>query len=85
MQEYTTDIHAKRLVKMLQKKNPCVRCPAAPYYDGYRSGTTLWQEEHCPICEKFVGCVKENCPCHKYGEKEAIRRTIAALKKGGYL
>ena len=47
--KYTENVHAKRLLGMLNKKNPCVRCPASKYYNRYgMRGITL--------CGFTVGC-----------------------------
>ena len=85
MQIYTEKIHATRLLKMLERKNPCGLCPAAPSFDPKLKRTDyVWEEEHCVICEQFVGYFKDDCPCNKYGHKEAIKRTWLSLEAKGY-
>lgn len=45
----------------------------------------------CKICQEFVGIMKDDehydgrCPCHFFGGEEAIKRTVAELKKRGCL
>lgn len=92
MKEYTEKIHRKRVVKMLQRKDPCGCCPAAYRFSDNLRVDEMWDNLPCKICQGFVGYYKPvtwydgiRCPCHKYGKKEAIKRTIAALKKKGDL
>ena len=40
MKKYTKEIHEQRLRKMLNKKNPCNKCPASAYYNYSYSCTT---------------------------------------------
>ncbi len=94
MKEYTEAIHAKRLIGMLKKKNPCECCPAGRRYKvrdnnsmgwgGFNARDTYRNREYCKICKRFVG-IKKSCPCHQFGKKEAIRRTWLALEEKGYL
>ena len=90
MREYTEKIHRPRLVKMLQKNEPCERCPAAPYYI-YHMGATQdsWSNNPCVVCKVFIGSSYggffNQCPCSVYGNKKAIKLTIAALKNKGDL
>lgn len=74
MREYTEKIHAARLLKILERKNPCGLCPATPDYFGC-----------CLVCARFVGSLTGNCPCPMYGIKEAIKRTWLSLEAKGYL
>ena len=96
MRKYTEKIHRKRLAKMLQRKEPCGLCPAAPYFDSSTKPEKMWANDPCVICVKFIDKKRDyvqycgwvgnlNCPCSYYGEEEAIERTIAALKKKGDL
>ena len=87
--KYTEKIHAKRLLGMLNKKDPCMCCPGAWHYkvngfwiiDGCVNGNGI-----CEICFSFIGCkVSRLCPCHKLGEKKAIKRTWLALEEKGYI
>jgi hypothetical protein len=85
MRKYTEKIHAQRVEKIMNKKDPCDLCPAGKYYEGHRIAE-MWDNglEACQICKTFVGS-KPYCPCGKFGREEAIRRTRIALKKKGYL
>ena len=91
MKEYTIDIHAKRLVKMLQKKNPCGCCPAAPYYLSSKEPHKMWKNDPCEICQRFLGkrrwraIINCKCPCLYYGGATATELTIKVLKKRGDL
>ena len=86
MKEYTEKIHRKRLVKMLQRKEPCGCCPAGPYYRGDSCVSFLWINCACDICRLFVGIkILYGCPCSHYTKKKAIELTIKALKKKGDL
>ena len=90
--KYTREIHIKRLRGMMKRKKPCNCCPAAPYY-GTRAGNPHWSDlwrrtperwgdnNICRICSGFVGIAGRGCPCHIYGEEEALKRTIIALEK----
>ena len=85
MKKYTEKIHRKRLVKMLQKKEPCDCCPAQKYY---RKGTSMthWGTRPCKICMNFLTILNlGGCPCAALGKKNAIELTIAVLKKKGDL
>ena len=83
--EYTEKIHAKRLLGMLNKEDPCSCCPAGKGYnfeafigDEYRN------ESKCTICRGFVG-VSYGCPCLCLGKDEAIKCTWIALEEKGYI
>jgi hypothetical protein len=87
--EYTEKIHVERLLKMLNKKNPCAHCPAGPNYSSSQGILNKFIEtdsevfQTCRICRGFVGA-KETCPCWEFG-KEAIKRTWIALEEKGYI
>lgn len=86
MRKYTKDIHAKRLEKMLRKKNPCERtCPASKSYQ-YRGMQKLF-EGSCRICFEFVNLDANTflCPCSELGKEVAIKRSWLALEEEGYL
>lgn len=90
---YTINIHADRLRRMLCREKPCGHCPAAPFFNASRPVFDLWQDPFvdnskanhpCQICRKFVGASPgrfDQCPCYVLGPKEAIRRAHKALKK----
>ena len=82
MREYTKDIHAKAILKMLTVKYPCSSCPAifAPSVL-YRSN----RENICNICRDFVNVKASFCPCLSLGGSKAIKHTWLALEAGGYL
>ena len=82
--EYTVDIHAKRLLKILSKKEPCEWCPAAPYYDPNVLCDIPYDNIPCEICRDFVGC-SYRCPCIYFGHEKAIKLTWMALEESGYL
>jgi len=93
--KYTEEIHAKRLLGILSRKNPCVTCPATKRYnirndfivDEYRN----YQHD---VCMNFLGYNSNDldpeekfykCPCDFYGKEEAIKRTWLALEQKGYI
>jgi len=79
MKEYTEAIHAKMLLKMLEKKRPCWECPA---------NEIPTNKQCCTVCQRFVGLKYINeicCPCNRLGGKRAIKRTWLALKEKGYI
>ena len=92
MRKYTEKIHAARLLKMLEEKEPCMCCPATPYFKSNLQSDTMWfnsyiEGEHpCDICKDFVGLDNRytDCPCYELG-KEAIKLTWIALEEKGYL
>lgn len=83
--KYTEKIHAKRLLGMLKKKEPCLCCPAQLFY---RKNTGEFiakpQKSCCRICRIFVE-LERGCPCLQLGDEEAIKLTWLALEKKGYL
>ena len=94
--DYTENIHAERLLKMLNKEDPCYHCPAAKYFNPDNPADELWDEKAsscCNICLAFVGLpaipnhkvLGELCPCRVLGNKEALKRTYTALEEKGYL
>ena len=90
MKTYTEEIHAERTMKMFEKKDPCMCCPAAPYFNGGNTPSRMWDESYefspCKICTSFLG-IKDRftCPCDYFGEKEAIECTLLVLEEKGYL
>uniref|UniRef100_A0A6H1ZSC7 Uncharacterized protein n=1 Tax=viral metagenome TaxID=1070528 RepID=A0A6H1ZSC7_9ZZZZ len=94
MKEYTDAIHAKRLLKMLEKKNPCGCCPPAKRFSAGENPNGGWlNQKHkaCQVCQNFVGLkIKwwfdgNKCPCQRVGKKRAIKRTWLALEEKGYI
>ena len=99
--KYTEKIHAKRLLGMLNKNNPCLCCPQERRYGILAEGKAWedysnmpWQEDlhnvdnACYICLEFLNIKQDGsewCPCLILGEKEAIKRTWLALEEKGYI
>ena len=93
--KYTEKIHARRLLGMLNKKNPCMWCPQERHYGASEEGGDMpWQkdgetcDDACRVCMDFVNVAKEDhkwCPCLILGEKQAIKRTWIALETKGYI
>ena len=81
--KYTEKIHAKRLLGMLKKKDPCTCCPGASHYDWNVAAVS---DTACKVCQSFIGVrVTVTCPCLKLGRKEALKRTWIALEEKGYI
>ena len=69
-------LHARRLLRLLSKENPCMGCPVPK----------LTSLDECLICREFIDIPEEHaCPCGILGREEAIKRTWLALEKRGYL
>lgn len=96
MKKYTEKIHAERLLKILEKKNPCGCCPASRGYATSVTAGDMWNEGP-KVCVEFVGLKYKNinwfdfmngirnCPCYKLGKSEAIKRTYISLEEKGYI
>jgi len=87
--KYTEKIHAKRLLGMLNKKDPCTCCPAGKYYGGNIFDDMDWDNNQCETCRLFIdegGALDFwECPCEGLGKQEAIKQTWLALEEKGYL
>lgn len=83
--KYTKEVHIKRLKEMFSDlENVCIGCPATEDFSSLKDPGDIWSnpEEVCNICRSFVG-IKEftyQCPCHYYGEEEAIKITLEKIK-----
>ena len=85
--KYTEAKHAKLLIKMLEEKDPCKKCPYPAFADDV---TDDEMDGLCCGCRAFIGVPEYDftggqCPCWNLGEKESIKRTWLALEAGGYL
>jgi len=99
MKEYTEKTHGERVKRMLEKKEPCLCCPARTgkmLFTGSKPlgiagfkhpwyGTEEIKEEICVICRDFIGMKVNSCPCHQYGKKIALKKTWLALERKGYI
>ena len=87
MRKYTEKIHAERTMKMFEKEDPCMLCPAGKRYQtGWEEyAEFMWSDASspCGICQEFVNT--DGCPCITLGEREAIKRTWIVLEKKGYI
>lgn len=97
--QYTTHLHAVRLVEMLDLvKNDEIHwhCPASITFGAGKK--FLFEEKfnisedpiespECQVCKTFVDIPidTEACPCDHLGNAEAIEITKKKLKEGGYL
>jgi hypothetical protein len=81
--EYTTRIHAARLLAMLRQGSISIKCPAAYrffYEDMPNEGN--WSNDPCKVCADFISCHTRRgirCPCLVLGEEEAVERSKEAL------
>ena len=97
--KYSEKIHAERLLKVLEKKYTCDKCPASRYHNSAKSPVEVWDDDKglgkhpCMICNDFVGIgigekrerVKK-CPCFYFEtESEAFKVSWLALEEKGYL
>lgn len=92
--EYTEKYHAKRLLKMFEKKDPCNYCPTGLRFSASNSSIMCAQDSSigqyserrgvCIVCQDFVG-IEAECPCMNLGQSEAIKRTWLALEAKGYI
>ena len=92
MKEYTEKLHAERLIKILNKKDTCNRCPATKWFRGTSNAAEQgYINKPCEICQKFVGLklnkdrYKHSCPCYRLSKERAIEKSWLALEKRGYL
>ena len=85
MANYTKEIHAKRLLTILQKQNgPCNYCPALAGFTQDRDVLKKYSSHQvCNVCQDFVGA--NRCPCDFFGSNKATKLSWEALEKEGYL
>ena len=92
---YTEEIHAKRLIKLLEKGSTCISCPATTDFSGAIEPGAIWDTTEgdqylCNICRAFVKLgeylgFSSRCPCHCLGAEEAVKRSWIALEEKGYI
>lgn len=94
--KYTEKVHAARLIKFLEKTEPCGRCPAQKYYGPHSSfvkGAEGEPDRHphehlgCQVCNEFLDMKRAQfgCPCESLGQEKALELTRQKLKEKGYL
>ena len=93
--KYDNDIHAKRLLKVLELKKPCGKCPAAPRYNSGVYASTMWVNSNyatCALCYDFIHGEGAHtsvrpplCVCKIYPTEKAVSMAWEALKRRGYL
>lgn len=89
-EEYTEEKHAHNLLKMLDKKNPCLYCPATPEFSPYIHPMDFWPNNACEICNNFIDLETHNirslCPCIYFNNPTlTIKLTWLALEEKGYI
>jgi hypothetical protein len=92
MKEYTEEIHAKMLLKMLGKEDPCscCNCPSAIANGKYGWSRFKTKNPVCIQCMAFLELpifftLLGGCPCGLLGDKEAIKQTWLKLEEKGYI
>ena len=92
--KYTEELHAERLLKMLDKLPAdavCYSCPANKnFYAAAPCVVSLERDlEECDVCHAFLGMPPADdcdaCPCDHFGEEDAIKITVQKLKEKGYM
>ena len=86
--KYTEAVHAKRLLGMLKREEPCECCPAQYRYKKWslfiKGAGERPNRLACQVCRAFVK-IKEGCPCGILGQTKALKRTWEALEAKGYI
>ena len=97
--KYTEAIHAQRVKKVIEKKEPNKHCPASRKF-GTDSVYHIWAAPYddevpeakkpCHICTGFLGLshytpAGRRCPCVRLGTKRAVELTWQKLEQKGYL
>ena len=73
IQEYTTEIHIKKLVEILSKdKILCNHCPASIDCSINVSPSILWNNLACLICTEFIDLTGTACPCIQLEDEQAL-------------
>ena len=79
-------LHAKRLLMLLNKKDPCYdTCPASKRLNFRDDWLSCSDSFSCYICREFISIKGNDCPCNELGGQEAVKRTWLALEEGGWL
>ena len=88
---YTEQIHAKRLIKILENPEGFKwACPASKTMESDESPYTPWSAESnpCIICRNFITKKMDycrDCPCHFFGTAMAREKSWIALETKGYI
>lgn len=82
---YNFDIHAKRLLRMPKRNEPCGLCVAAPNHDPRRKSNERYHgiaQDICTICHHFIGLdTGVFCPYISIGKERALNLSIYALAR----
>jgi len=88
--KYNERFHAERVLHILSNfEMPCSMsvCPGEPYFRIPWVGGIDYLEHKiifaCPICRKFAGIDRGECPCPTLGKEENIKRSWLKLKEMG--
>lgn len=96
MPQYNEEIHAKRLLEMLEtlsSESLRLHCPAQVNFQAHgtfiesaeKHSSNSGQRIACEVCRSFIGWRKNTgCPCPILGEEKALKRTLKALKRKRY-
>ena len=88
---YTTKVHARRLLQMLNHSSIYHMCPAKRGFNTLtRTGPfcNTWNGEPCKVCKSFIrlSFMDTYCPCYAFGYKldnmDSLKKSSAeALKR----
>ena len=84
--EYTEQIHASMLLRILSMPHTCCGCPESEYSRLFDTGIPGLYP--CDVCRGFIGLnpgsLSSWCPC-ELGVVECVKRTWIALEEKGYI
>jgi len=83
---YTERMHAYRLRLMLEKDDPCGKCPAARGFGSNLRPEEMWEPipSPCGTCLKLLDLSPtRDCPCYEL--EEPVKASWLKLEEKGYI